>query len=214
MRNVEISAQNISNISTPGYKRNINFESLVANTQSDSKTSTADFSVGKLIDTSNPYDLALGGDGFFAVRSAERVFYTRQGQFHRTADGRLTTPQGFALQAEGGTDLVLKGGKVEVLPDGMVLEDGAPVARLALMDAADRATMGLIGGSLFTAPDEAMRRAEAPSVRQGALEASNVSTADEMVAVMGALRRAESAQRLVGVYDDLMGRALSTFGQG
>jgi flagellar basal body rod protein FlgG len=50
-------------------------------------------------------------------------------------------------------------------------------------------------------------------VRQGAIEASNVSTGVEMVDMMAAIRRAESGQRLVNVYDDLMGRALTLFGQ-
>lgn len=217
MRSVEVSAQNISNISTPGYKRRVSFEQLVRapDTQNSSPTTPAigaDFSAGKLVETGNPYDLALGGEGFFAVRSGEQVLYTRQGQFQRAADGRLITAQGMALQAEGG-DLVLKGGRFEVLSDGAVLEDGLPVARLALFDIADRTRLGMVGGSLFTAGDEDMLKAPGASVRQGAIEASNVSTADEMVAVMAAMRRAESAQRLVGVYDDLMGRALTTFGQ-
>ena len=58
-----------------------------------------------------------------------------------------------------------------------------------------------------------MHDAEQPVVRQGMVEASNVSMADEMLALMAALRSAESAQRVVQVYDDLMGRALTAFGQ-
>ena len=45
------------------------------------------------------------------------------------------------------------------------------------------------------------------------LETSNVNMGDEMVAMMEAVRRAETGQRLVTTYDDLMGRALNLFGQ-
>jgi flagellar basal-body rod protein FlgG len=45
------------------------------------------------------------------------------------------------------------------------------------------------------------------------VEASNVSLGDEMVGMMQALRQAESGARLVQVYDDLMGRAITSFGQ-
>ena len=46
------------------------------------------------------------------------------------------------------------------------------------------------------------------------LEASNVSLGSEMVTIMAALREAQSGQRLMNVYDDLMGHAITTFGQG
>ncbi len=45
------------------------------------------------------------------------------------------------------------------------------------------------------------------------IEGSNVSLGEEMVSIMQSLRGAEAGQKLVNVYDDLMGRAISTFGQ-
>jgi flagellar basal-body rod protein FlgF len=50
-------------------------------------------------------------------------------------------------------------------------------------------------------------------VQQGAYEASNVTTGDEMVLMMEALRRAEAGQRVMNVYDDLLGRAVTSFGE-
>jgi flagellar basal-body rod protein FlgG len=69
----------------------------------------------------------------------------------------------------------------------------------------------LTGG--FEANPDGVVSMKTPSVRQGALETSNVTTAAEMVSVMAALRRAEAGQRLAIVYDDLMGRAITSFGQ-
>jgi flagellar basal body rod protein FlgG len=116
------------------------------------------------------------------------------------------------LQADGG-DLALSANKVEIQKDGVVLEDGAPSARLDLMRFADQGAATPADGGAFTAPIDAMEPAEGAVVRQGALEMSNVSTGAEMVSMMGALRRAETGQRLASVYDDLMGRVISSFGQ-
>lgn len=177
------------------------------------RNSAVDFSSGKEINTGNPYDLAILGDGFFSVRSGDRILYTRQGQFQRDNEGRLVLPQGFALQTQSGGDLVLKSQDVKVLADGTVLERGEPVARLAVVDFEDRHALAPAVGGLFSASADAARPLDAPSVRQGELESSNVSTGDEMITIMEALRRAESAQRVVNIYDDLMGRALTSFGQ-
>ena len=53
-----------------------------------------------------------------------------------------------------------------------------------------------------------------PMIRQGMVESSNVSMGDEMVTMMAAMRQAEGGARLVQVYDELMGRALTTLGGG
>ncbi|HEX8527673.1 flagellar basal body rod C-terminal domain-containing protein, partial [Allosphingosinicella sp.] len=94
-----------------------------------------------------------------------------------------------------------------------MLSDGEPVGRIALVDFEDRGRLRVADGGAFAADGMEAVPVGERSVRQGALERSNVSTGDEMVAMMEALRRAETGQRLVTVYDDLMGRALSTFGQ-
>ena len=174
-------------------------------------TST-DFSSGKYNQTGNPLDLAISGNGYFTVRSEAETLYTRLGQFHRDESGRLITPQGFALQANG-RDLILKGDAFSVSGDGTVIQAGEPVGKLSIVDFADTRNATYADAGMFRADDGAVTAVDQPSVRQGQLEASNVSTGDEMVSIMEALRRAESGQRLVGVYDELMGRVLTTFGQ-
>lgn len=217
-RRLEVSGHNISNMTTPGYKSRISFETLLNSDQTggaDSSNSqiVRDFSVGNLMNTGNPSDLALTGPGFFVVRAPDGVLYTRTGTFHRDGEGRLVTSRDWPVQAQGGGDIVLKTNTFKVGDDGVVTEDGEPVAKLAIMDFAGAKTFTDAEDGYLTMPEDGMRGVATPGVRQGALEASNVSTADEMVAMMEALRRAEAGQRLVNVYDDLMGRVLSTFGQ-
>lgn len=210
----EVSAQNLSNTTTYGYKRRVSFSSLMSPmAQSPASSTSIDFTPGKLVDTHNPYDLAIAGDGFFCVRGPDGMLYTRQGQFRREADGRVVTTQGYALQTRDGGDLTVKGDHFQVMEDGAVLDGGQPAGRLAIVDATDRRVATPTEGGMFSAPASAMVTLDSASVRQGVLEASNVSTGEEMVNIMEALRRAETGQRLVGVYDDLMGRVLNSFGQ-
>ncbi len=162
--------------------------------------------------TGNPNDLSILGDGFFAVGANNQVFYTRQGIFSRDGAGRLINPQGYALQA-GGSDLVLKDGGFTVEPDGTVLQKGEPVAKIDVVDFKDRRALVSEEGGMFSAPQPGATVDQA-AVRQGALESSNVSMGEEMISIMEALRRAESGQKLMNVYDDLMARAITSFGQG
>lgn len=213
-----MSAQNVANMTTPGYKKRVSFASMYtpvekSSNRDDMTITTVDLSDGKLIDTNNPTDLALSGSGFFVVRSGERLLYTRQGEFQRDGAGHLVTDKGFALQAEDGGDLTLHAEQFQVTADGVVLEAGEPVARLAVVDFKDPRQIAYADGGMFSADAAAATLAGHPAVHQQMLESSNVSNGDEMVAIMEALRRAETAQRLVTVYDDLMGRALSVFGQ-
>ncbi len=228
-RRVEASSQNISNVTTPGYKRAVSFESVLdaRNTllPSDDISDTPlqalqakyaiDVSPGQPMNTDNANDLALLGAGFFTVKSADgAMLYTRQGQFQRDASGRLLNTQGCALQQAGGGDLVLKSGDFKVLNDGTVMQSGEAVGRIAVVSLSDPGAIRYVDGGLYDAPAETASLMSDPSVSQGALEASNVSLGTEMLTIMSALREAQSGQRLMSVYDDLMGRAISTFGQG
>jgi flagellar basal-body rod protein FlgG len=213
---VEVSAQNIANMATPGYRRMTSFaQALAAGADATDVAYSIDMTAGKLVTTNNPFDLAISGDGLFVVRSANGVFYTRAGQFQRDGDGRLVNTQGFALQSEDGGDLTLQpGSTVKVQSDGTVLEDGQPTGKIAVASLNNPLAATYAEGGVLSAPSAAVTSVEAPDIRQGAYETSNVSSGDEMVTIMAALRQAESGQKLVGVWDDLMGRILETFGQG
>lgn len=212
---LDVAATNVANVSAPGYKRQSSYATLVANgpnTRADlpSLATRVDAAQGKLESTRNPLDLAISGEGFFAVKAGEQMRYLRQGQFSLRGDGTVVTPQGYALQQAGGGDLVLERADVRIETDGTIFDGDRPVAKLALYTS-DAPTSS--NGVLFDLPHDA-REMEGSAIRQGMLEASNVSTGDEMIAMMGAIREAESGARLAQTYDDLLGRAISNFGQG
>ncbi len=216
-RRLATIANNVANATTPGFRRQISFSDAVADRSARPYAATSlqvgsDFSPGRLSQTSNALDLAISGPGFFQLRAGDQIIYSRQGQFRRTAEGTLATPQGHLLQQSGGGDLVLDREAVEVLSDGAVLDGDRPVARIALFAPADPSMLQPLGGSAFTAAGEMEEVAE-PGLRQGMVEASNVTLSDEMTAMMATLRHAETGARLVTVYDELLGRAIQTLGQ-
>lgn len=214
-RRLDVIAHNVSNISTSGYKRRIGFAGVMA---ARSETGMPEFAVhldgdqGRLSETGNPFDLAISGAGYFRVRSGGSFLFSRQGQFRRDADGLLVTPQGYILQQAGGGDLVLDGATTTIGQDGTVLDGNRPIARIAIERPLDGASLAAVGESFFSIPSEATEDSFDAMVRQGMIEASNVSLGDEMTQSMVAIRQAESGARLIQLYDELMGRAVSAFG--
>lgn len=213
----DMAAHNMVNVTTPGYKARRLFAEVLLAGQGQvvvpaKSLETIDFTPGKIETTGSPLDLAIQGEGFFAVRSESGLYYTRNGQFSRDEDGRLVTAQGYALQSESG-DVVTTSPDFAVTSDGVILEEGEPTARIAVLRFEDNAVLRTAEGGLFEAPGDIRPQAATPQLQQGALETSNVSNVSEMLALMASLRRAESGQRLIQIYDDLLGRALTVFGQ-
>src|SRR5690348_15908342 len=108
----EVAAQNITNASTPGYRRRISFSELMdaattpgAASPGQREAVAADFAAGQLQQTGGATDFAIAGQGFFVIRSDDATLYTRQGQFRRDESGRLVTAQGLALQSVDGGDI-------------------------------------------------------------------------------------------------------------
>jgi len=214
-RRLEVAAHNVANVSTPGYKRKLGFSQIMARAGTAAVEPELavrnDLAQGKLVSTGNPLDLAISGDGFLAVRAGDRLLYTRQGQFRLAEDGTVVSAQGHVLQQAGGGDLVLQNAAVKILDDGSVLDQGRPIARVGLYSAPAGVALDAVSEAHFAASGTMEEVAE-PSIRQGMVESSNVAMGDEMVTMMAAMRQAESGARLVQVYDELMGRALTTLG--
>jgi len=209
---LEVIAHNVANLSTPGYRRRIGFATLVDRGDAAPTIAThSDAAAGALSESGNPFDLAIGGDGYFQLRAGEATLYSRQGRFRRDPEGRLVTPQGYFLQRAGGGDLTIDGATPKVARDGTMLDGERPVGRIAVMLPGDAAALRPVGESFFAADAAAMADAGDPVVRQGMVEASNVVLGDEMTRSMAAVREAETGARLIQLYDELMGKAVNAF---
>ena len=219
-RRVELAAQNLANVTTSGYKSRFRFQHLIGgdlgapsgDTGLLSSDLSVDFTAGKLQNTGNPLDFSISGPGFFTVRQGDQTLYTRAGQFTRDAEGRLVTSDGAVLQAWNG-DIQVSAGNVSVSADGTVQQDGQPVGQIAIATFDDPHVLKPAGAGLFSAPVGMARDGAGGQLRQGMLESSNVTSAGQMISMMSALRSAEAGQRLVQVYDDLMGQVITSFEQ-
>ena len=104
---IDIWGDNIANVNTPGFKENIpEFETIFSNTLNNSPitsdisqgstlhSSAINLETGSLKHTDNPFDLAIGGKGWFKVKNGENEFYTKNGSFNLDANGYLTDENG------------------------------------------------------------------------------------------------------------------------
>lgn len=210
----EITAHNISNVSTPGYKRDTLFtkelsraERKLAPRKSDwekpmvNKVYT-DYAPGIFDKTGNPLDLAIDGDGFFSLELADgtRVL-TRAGSFTVNKDGLLAFSGGPLLLGEGGP-IEVGNGKVTVSQSGEVDVEGFVVSRIVPMNVADLDQLVRIGNSLLAVPEgvELIPITKA-TIRQGYLEASNVDIVREMIDMIISFRNYEANARALQTQD-------------
>jgi flagellar basal-body rod protein FlgF len=213
---VETLAQNLANLATPGYKQVLPFQSALRSSAAEGKPlqSYVDHRPGALVADGDPLHVAIAGPGWFEVSTpGGGPAYTRHGAFRVDERGRLVSAGGHAVQLDGGTDANFKGRAVRIAADGTLIEDGRAVGRLRILDFPERTALTKAADGLFRAARGGAQELAEPVLHLGAVEASNVSTADSMVRLMEAMRRAEMSQKLVHAYDDMLGRALRQSGE-
>ncbi|WP_370710361.1 flagellar hook-basal body protein [Paraburkholderia sp. IW21] len=223
-RRVEIAGENVANVATPGYKREIAFEDALAAAGADhfqaasivgnanGSTVATDFSAGKLVHTGDPFDLSITGAGFFEVATTDGPAYTRLGSFQRDADGRLVTAQGWPLQGSNG-DVRVNAANWHVERDGTVIDNGNTVAVVRIVDFDDTAKLRRTDGGLFVSDGAQAADVDRVQVSQGYIESSNATLPTDMMQMMEAMRRVESGQKLVHAYDDMMGSVMQRLGE-
>lgn len=218
MRRLETISQNMVNIATPGYKRAIPqaqaFEqalaagAMPAAAGAPAMHSVIDLSAGSVKQTGRALDVAIGGDGYFEFDTPEGLAYSRAGDFHIDAQGRLVSAQGHVAQGIDGP-LQIGQGPATIDHAGRILRAGQPLGQLKVV---------LLAGPLAKTGSGLLRAAAAatpatPELQPGFLESSNVTPMREMVALMETARHFESMQKLFQGYDDALGNAIQKLGQ-
>lgn len=228
---MDVTAHNIANVQTAGYKRQTAHfapyldTALVRQDRSVHGIGNShhgvrldalrtEMSTGPLEYTGRDADLAVLGGGFFTVENAAgEVRYTRAGVFSRDAGGHLVTGSGLRLLGENGP-VNVGDGKFSIDMDGRVYVDGVETGRLRIAFFADPGVLRREGRALFSLPagfrDDNVARPVL--VRQGYLEGSNVNLATEMVEMIMAARIYAANQRMVSTQDSLLEKAVNQVG--
>lgn len=222
---MDVVANNIANASTPGFKAELMLMSeveLPAERGVDLSyvqdfATARDFSPGPLRATGNDLDLAIQGDGFFAVQTPDGVRYTRVGRFQLNADGTLVTSQGYPVLAGGGpVTLNPDDGPVHIAEDGSISTDRAiggqqqqVAGKLDLVDFADRAKLTPSQDNLFDANGQQATPATG-KIAQRMLEDSNVRPIIEMTSLIEVTRTYQSIQRFLDSEHERQRRAISS----
>jgi flagellar basal-body rod protein FlgF len=218
MRHLEVAAQDLANVNTSGYKsQRLAFSEVLANRLPPNERpgglvavgdQRINWGQGAVQATGDPFNLALEGDGYFAIETARGERYTRNGGFTLKADGTLITPQGENLLGEGGP-IVITGRKMEVAADGTVRSDEREVGKIKIVRFADPRQVAKEGANLFVSAPTNLQDAPQAQVVQGGLEQSNVSAIDRMISLISINRQFEAYERAMKLMDTVTEKMLS-----
>jgi len=229
LKQQEITANNIANASTPGYKKDSVFlKELDSATKafiprkSDWQTPMidqiyTDYGQGSFDRTNDMLNVAIEGDGFFVLEppegEGEGMIYTRNGSFSVNDEGYLANSEGLRVMGDGGP-IDVGSGEITISESGEVSIEAGTVGRLQVVDFADKSALVKVGNSGFTV-DETVEptAAENISIRQGFLERANINVIKEMVGMIMALRHFEAGSRAIQSQEESLEVLLNQVGR-
>ena len=226
-RALDVVANNIANVNTTGFKGdNPIFEQYLMPVARenrfpqpdqpvsfvDSKGTWRDLRAGPIEHTGNPLDVAINGDGYLTVQTANGERYTRSGSLQINAQGQLVTADGAPVVGDSGPIVFQNTDhSVSISPDGRVsVVEGGATNTEAL-----RGTIRLVrfdqpqllqkeGDNTYSAPAGVAPTPD-PSSRlvQGSIEKANVSAVVQMTRLIDISRAYQQVANLLQNESDL-----------
>ncbi len=187
-----------------------------------------DYSQGSFKITDKPADLALSGQGFFAIEFTDKlgntsIKYSRDGEFQvdregyfRTADGDYLLNMNAAMDSQTGQDAHLR---IDPLQDysinqqGYVYQNGQMVGQVGFVDFADYNYLEKYGENFVQPVEGGEIIASNAEIEQGALESSNVNIVDELVSMITIQRAYEAGQKMILAEDETLEMAVTQVGR-
>ncbi len=236
---IDVTSNNIANVNTMGFKQDraefqdLMYETLNYTAGKTSETTTnptgidvglgvrvsgiqKNFLQGDLELTSNTFDLAIEGNGFFQITMPNgETAYTRNGAFKLDADGNIVNGNGYLLEPQ----ITIPDNLVDVsiASDGTVTasdpDTGAvsDLGQITIADFINDAGLTSMGESLFMASEASGDPIEGNptedqfgSISQGMVELSNVKLVNEMVDLITAQRAYEANSKSITTADDML----------
>jgi flagellar basal-body rod protein FlgF len=209
MQRQDTLANNLANVSTVGFRaelaafRAVPVQGSGASTRVYSLESTTgyDATPGQVTGTGRNLDVAMKGNAWLAVQGLDGTeAYTRGGSLDVSAEGMLTTRNGLTVLGDGGPIQVPVNSEVSIAADGTLSAKSAAgrntaVGKLKLVTPEAPLQRGTDG--LFRAAEGDLSADSTARVQDGALEGSNVSSVETMVAMIAAARQFEAQMKML-----------------
>ena len=223
MRQMEVVANNLANLSTPAFKgEQMLFSQYLAQTPGgtplayvEDAGTMRDLRQGALSKTGNPLDFAIEGSGYFTVQTPLGQRYTRNGHFQLDSQGELITSQGYQVLSDSGQPIVLPANarNVTVATDGTISVSQAgstlqPVlGKLQVVDFASPQAVTPSANGLWVT-DQTPQPSSTATVQQGMSEESNVQPVVELTRMLTVSRAATNFKNFLDQEDQRRGNAI------
>lgn len=216
---LNVVSHNMANVNTTGFKRqDLSFKSVLDSNQLPAEhqqsfatvaSKNTDFSSGDFKITNNNLDLAIQGEGFFALKRGEGTVYTKNGHFLINTTGQLISSTGEKVLGEDKQPIDIPlGSRVNITSEGEVKDDkGASFGKVGIFKFEDTSTLVPAGSSSFASPNTPEQINEY-SLIKGSLEMSNVNAIQESTKLTEVSRAYQSAAKLIKTFEDLESKAI------
>lgn len=228
-KQMNVVSNNVANMNTTGYKQEDTiFSTYVAQTMNakgmgkDPVYFTQDFATygnftnGVLVETGNSLDVALQGDGFFAIETDSGVSYTRKGNFTIDNNGMIVTTDGYPVLSRENAPIFIAPTETEIMitEDGSVETENGIIGRLQVVKFADNQKLIKKANTMFdNVADNAMSYADDVRVIQRSLEKSNVNSVEEMTKLIQLQRSYEFVQQMIDEEHKRLSNTIETYSQ-
>lgn len=213
-KRLDVISNNLANINTVGYKRDITFSKVLLDKQKITMDKKTEFDQGDFINTGNHLDVAINGDYFFTVTDGDETYFTKNGKFSITEDGYLVDSEGLKVLGQGGeitinNELYEKTKNISISKNGEIKFGNIFIDKLMVVDVPDKSKLEKVGGSKFVLKDGYYNQADEDDYEllQGYLEESNVNPVLEMEEMITLSRNFESIQKIIRNYDEILNLA-------
>lgn len=222
-RAMDITANNIANANTPGFRtERVQFSDWIdpqSNTASvpggrpisytQDRATYRESQPGPLTHTANTFDLALTGDGYFTVNTKTGPRLTRDGRFGLLPNGTLADGSGSAVLDVTGQPILLAptDTRITIAGDGAVSSENGPIGKIGIVQPTDPMKLRAEGATNFVS-DAPTTPVVAPGIVQGAIENSNVQPVLEVTRMMDNERQFQFVTQLVQAEGDRQQQAI------
>lgn len=212
---LDTAAANLANAQTPGYRAEREYfrsallgpdalDSQLGETMNNYGLLGGDqlsMAQGALQQTGNPLDLAIQGQGFFQILSANGFRYTRDGGFHRSHSGQLVTEAGEPVLSTARKPIEIPPGEVTVGADGTLSVAGGTVASVGVFTFPAGVQLIPEGANRYAAPsNDKPALSQDAAIHQGAVESANQDVIQGSLDLVVMQRQAEMMQRALTVF--------------